>query len=144
MVEDVEETQEDSDLVEAEDAGEFGANLSGLTSRKDIAVLELIRKQVSEKHHPLNVIASHFIKVVVGSLEQKSRLIDRLLTNPGTPLEKIIEESKEQKTDKVVKEKFVEKKFGSHLSTFVLQQNQMKALTRAKNNTRITKVKAQM
>lgn len=75
------ETQEDSDAVDPEDEGEFGANLSGLTSRKDISILELIRKQVNSKHHPLWVIASHFTKVVVDNLEKKSRLIDRLLAN---------------------------------------------------------------
>lgn len=73
------------------DIQEFGANLSGATIPMDIAILDLIRKQVNSKSHPLNVVSQLFTKVIVANLLQKRPLIDLLLANLETPLEELLE-----------------------------------------------------
>ena len=73
------------------DIQEFGANLSGATIPMDIAILDLIRKQVNSKSHPLNVVSQLFTKVIVTNLLQKRPLIDLLLANLETPLEELLE-----------------------------------------------------
>ena len=73
------------------DIQEFGANLSGATIPMDIAILDLLRKQVNSKSHPLNVVSQLFTKVIVANLLQKRPLIDLLLANLETPLEELLE-----------------------------------------------------
>ena len=73
------------------DIQEFGANLSGATIPMDIAILDLIRKQVNSKSHPLNVVSQLFTKVIVANILQKRPLIDLLLANLETPLEELLE-----------------------------------------------------
>jgi len=47
----------ESEKNEPVDIQEFGTNISDLTSPKQIALLEVIKKQVNSRHHPLNIIA---------------------------------------------------------------------------------------
>ena len=81
------------------DIQEFGTNLSGITIPMDIALLDLIRKQVNSKSHPLNIISQHFTKVLIGNLEQKRPLIDLLLANLETPLEQLLDGKRDAPTN---------------------------------------------
>jgi len=68
-----EDKENDDYTLEAnkEDETQHGANLSGLTSKRLIALLALIRKQLNFRYHPLNLIAQCFSKVMIAHLELK-------------------------------------------------------------------------
>ena len=69
--------------------------------------------------------------MLITHLEEKKPLVDLLLAKSGVPLEDLFKENQANQQDKEEAKKpeeFKEKKFGAHLSKFVMQKNDMKAL----------------